>query len=62
MKNNLKIILTLQKKTQKQLAENTGITESAISRYIKGNRNPNSKSMLKIADYLDLNVEDIWSY
>ena len=60
MKNNLKAILLLQKKTQRDLAKETGITESAISRYIKENREPKYINMVKIADALDLEIEDVW--
>lgn len=60
MKNNLKIILMLQNKTQKELSEATGITRCAISRYVSGKRNPNGANMIKIANYLDLDVKDVW--
>lgn len=60
MKNNLKTILMLQNKTQKELSEATGITRCAISRYISGERNPNGINMIKIANYLDLDVQDVW--
>ena len=60
MKNNLKTILMLQNKTQRDVSEATGITECAISRYISGERNPNGANMIKIANYLDLDVQDVW--
>jgi transcriptional regulator with XRE-family HTH domain len=61
MKNNLKVVLFLQKKTQRDLANMTGITESAISKYINNNRQPRYLNMLKIAKALNLDVKDIWN-
>ena len=60
MNNNLKTILMLQKKSQKDLSDLTGITEAAISHYIKGDREPKYKNMVKIAEVLDLDFEDVW--
>ena len=60
MKNNLKKILISQNKTQKELAMAVNITESAISRYIKGDREPKCSNAVKIANYLNLNIGDIW--
>lgn len=62
MKSNLKDILDLRQITQAELSRNTGITKSAINRYIKNERLPNVLSALKIAKYLDLDVKDIWGF
>ncbi len=47
--------------TQKELAEKTGITEAAISRYVLGSRMPRASSSIKIANVLRCTVEDLYS-
>ena len=37
---------------QKELAECVGMTEASISRYIRGNRTPNGRNIVKIASVL----------
>ena len=44
--------LSLRKMTQKELAQATNITESAISHYIKGDRTPRGVNLIKIAKAL----------
>ena len=41
-------LLAQQKLTQKELAQRSGITEAAISRYIKGDRAPRGVNLAKI--------------
>ena len=38
------------------VARRSGLTESAISRYEKGNRVPNYESLMKIMDALDIDI------
>lgn len=45
--------------TQRELAEETGLTESIISRYCHGTRNPRLYNVLKIAEVLDLTLDDL---
>lgn len=47
--------------TQKQLSEITGITESAISHYIKGDRIPRGANLVKIAKALGTTTDDLLS-
>ena len=54
--------------TQKQLAEQAGVTESAISYYLKGTRTPRGETLSRIAevlgvstDYLLVHTEDYQS-
>lgn len=49
----------LQKKhlTQKELAEKAGVTQAAMSHYMKGDRYPRASVMARIADALDVTVE-----
>lgn len=43
--------------TQKMLAELSGIPQEAISRYENGSYYPSGKSLLRIADALNLQIE-----
>ena len=43
--------------TQKQLAEKAGITEAAVSHYLRGDRKPRSPVLLRIANALDTTPE-----
>ena len=45
--------------TQKELAAKAGVTEAAISHYIKGDRIPRSSVALKIAEVLNVMVEEL---
>jgi transcriptional regulator with XRE-family HTH domain len=45
--------------TQKELAEKAGITESAVSRYIKEERVPRSVTVAAIAKALDVPVSEL---
>lgn len=51
---NLKIreLLEQNNMSQKQLAKETGLTESAISHYVKGDRVPRGNNLYKIAKAL----------
>lgn len=45
----LKELLQEQDMTQKELADRTGLTEAAISRYVNGTRRPRGKALVNIA-------------
>ena len=45
--------------SQKALAEETGLTESAISRYINGTRDPRLYNLIKIADALEMTLDEL---
>lgn len=47
--DRIKILLSQKGMTQKQLAQEVGCTEAAVSHYIKGDRVPRSSVMTKIA-------------
>lgn len=60
--NTGKIILEQLKKlsmSQKELAEATGLTESAVSRYVKGERVPRGINLMKIANALSITVDQL---
>ena len=50
--------------TQTELSKRAGITESAISHYLKGDRIPHIKQFYKICIILDLDCNDVltWCY
>lgn len=50
-------LLAQKKLTQKELAKRSGITEAAISRYIKGDRVPRGVNLAKIADALGTSTD-----
>ncbi|MCR5251816.1 MAG: helix-turn-helix domain-containing protein [Lachnospiraceae bacterium] len=47
--------------TQKELSEKTGITESAISNYVRGSRVPRGANLMKIAKVLGTTADDLLS-
>ena len=47
--------------TQKELSEKTGITEPAISHYVKGDRVPRGANLVKIAKALGTTADDLLS-
>lgn len=55
----IKTLLKEKKMTQKQLAELSGVTESAISHYIKGDRIPSGVASVNIAYALSTTVNYI---
>lgn len=63
MKSNfcltLKCMLKEHKMTHRDLASATGLTESAVSRYINGNRIPNVKNLLKISKALGVTPDTL---
>ncbi len=61
MTYRIKELLTVRGISQKQLSEMTGITESAISHYIKGDRVPRGANLVKIAKALGTTADDLLS-
>ncbi|MBO4477494.1 MAG: helix-turn-helix transcriptional regulator [Lachnospiraceae bacterium] len=57
----IKEMLSEKKISQKQLSEMTGLTESAISHYIKGDRIPRGSNLMKIAKALGTTADDLLS-
>lgn len=52
-------LLEARNMTRKQLAEESGLTEAAISRYITGARSPKSISLSAIAKALDVTSDEL---
>jgi|UPI00054DFDC7 transcriptional regulator with XRE-family HTH domain len=57
----IKEMLMQKELTQKELSEMTGITESAISHYVKGDRVPRGANLVKIAKALGTTADDLLS-
>jgi len=55
--NRIKGLLSRLNMSQKELSLATGITESAISHYVKGDRVPRGVNLIKIAKALDTTVD-----
>lgn len=57
---NISYYMQLKNLKQKELADLVGITESAISRYLQGNREPKVTVLSKIADVLDVTIDMLY--
>ena len=58
---NLKRALERQGKTQRELAEEIGITDVSVSRYIHGERVPKATMLVKIANALGVTTDQLLS-
>lgn len=56
-KTQLQKALSLAGMTQKQLADAAGITEAAVSHYLKGDRTPRAAVVSKMAEVLNCSIE-----
>lgn len=61
MTYRIKELLDQRGITQKELSKKTGITESAISHYVKGDRVPRGANLVKIAKALGTTADDLLS-
>ncbi|MFZ2186450.1 MAG: helix-turn-helix transcriptional regulator [Streptococcus parauberis] len=60
MKNNFRIILAIQKKKISDVHKATHISKSTLtSIYYERTQNPDSKTLLKIADYLNVSLDEL---
>lgn len=55
--NRLKQAIRLSGITQRDLAEQTGLTEATISRYTSGTRRPNLKQLKKLCRSLNVSAD-----
>ena len=55
----LEQIMKMKGYTQKKLAEESGLTEAAISRYIAGQREPKAIAIVNIARVLNVTADDL---
>lgn len=57
--DNLKILLKINKLSQLQLSEKTGISKTAINGYVKGNRNITLDRLVLLADFFDISIDEL---
>lgn len=57
----LTALLAERKMTQLELAARIGVTRAAMSRYVSGEREPRLVTLVRIAEELDVNVDDLIS-
>lgn len=55
----LTALLTERKMTQLELAARIGVTRAAMSRYVSGEREPRLVTLVRIAEELDVNIDDL---
>lgn len=59
---NLKEILKDEKMSQRDLADETGLSEGLISRYISGQVMPSAKAVMNIAYALVVSTDDLINF
>ena len=57
--NRLLMYMSIYDMTQNELAEKTGLTAAAISRYISGEREPKIIAVVKIANALGVSTDEL---
>ena len=60
MRNNLGLVLEVNKVKQCQLAKDLFLSPETVSAYVRGVRTPDIYTAIKIAKYLGVKVDDIW--
>lgn len=60
MKNNFRVILAKQRKKVVDVYEATGISKTTLtSLYYERTKNPEAETLLKIADYLGVTIDEL---
>lgn len=60
MNNDLRIILATQRKTVADVHEATGLSKATITAiYYERANNPELKTLMKIADYLNVSIDEL---
>ncbi|HGK7075721.1 helix-turn-helix domain-containing protein [Streptococcus anginosus] len=60
MQNNLRVILAKQRKKLSDIHEATGISKSTlIALYYERTKNPETATLLKVADYLGVTIDEL---
>lgn len=55
----LTALLAERNMTQLELAARIGVTRAAMSRYVSGEREPRLVTLVRIAEELDVNIDDL---
>lgn len=58
---NLRVYMALLEIKQRDLAKQCGLSSVTINYYISGKRSPNLESAARIADALNIRVEDLFA-
>lgn len=58
-KEKIKELMNSRNVSQRELANELNITESAMSRYISGERKPRVDILTKLARYFDVSIEEL---
>ena len=56
---NLKMLIKGQDLKQQELADEIGISQSAISSWLSGKKEPSIESLWKLADYFDVSIDEL---
>ena len=59
MSEKLKRVLEEKKVTQAELAENVGVSQAFVSYMIKGFKEPSVALLKRIAEYLNVKIDDL---
>lgn len=57
--DNLASLMRERNMTQKELAEETGLSKGAVNKYVNGTRMPGAKAILNISYALDCDLMDL---
>ncbi|MCL2177642.1 MAG: helix-turn-helix domain-containing protein [Firmicutes bacterium] len=58
-RNLRKLLCDVSFVRQKNLAEFLGVTQQAVSRWVNGVTEPNLDNLVRIADFLDVSIEEL---
>lgn len=57
---NLSTLMNTRKISQLALAREAGISQAAISRYLKGATTPSAHDLCSLADYFGISMDSLW--
>ena len=57
--NRIKLVLVEKKRTSKWLSEQMGVNPSTVSKWCTNTSQPDISSFLKIADLLDVDIQEL---
>lgn len=62
MENNLRVLRAMRNITQEGLASDLGVTRQTIHAIENGKYNPSLELAFKMAEYFEMNIENIFFY
>ena len=60
VKKNLNYYLTIKKISQKDLADKIGVSQSAVTNWVKGKNSPDIEAVAQICNVFDISVTDLF--